>query len=83
MKKINEINLIEIPIKDQLLKINEILDDLCSSNGGIGNCSKTKILTADELLVKYIPPKAVEKKIKIKFKYVDDIWHITLEKEQK
>ena len=51
-------------IKDQLLRVDEILNELCSSNGGIGNCRKIEILTVEELLVKYIPPKAVEKKNK-------------------
>ncbi len=81
MSTVNQMNLIETPIKDQLLRVDEILIELCSSNGGIGNCRKIEILTGEELLVKYIPPKAVEKKIKIKFKYVENIWHITLEKE--
>ena len=80
MSTVNQMNLIETPIKDQLLRVDEILNELCSSNGGIGNCRKIEILTGEELLVKYIPPKAVEKKIKIKFKYVENIWHITLEK---
>ena len=64
MSTVNQINLIETPVKDQLLRVDEILSELCSSNGGIGNCRKIEILTGEELLVKYIPPKAVEKKNK-------------------
>jgi hypothetical protein len=81
MSTVNEINLIETPIKDQLLKVDGILSELCSSNGGIGNCRKIEILTSEEILVKYIPLKTVGKKIKIKIKYIENIWHITLEKE--
>ena len=61
-------------VKDQLFAVEEILKSITKTNS-------VEILTNEELLVKYIPPKAIEKKIKIKFKYKDDIWRITLEKE--
>jgi len=70
----NEINLLDKPIKEQLLAVEEILENINSSN-------PIAILTNEELLVKYIPPKAIEKKIKIKIKIKNDIWHIQLEKE--
>ena len=47
----------------------------------ITKTNSVEILTNEELLVKYIPPKAIEMKIKIKFKYKDDVWRITLERE--
>ena len=70
----NELNLKGKSVKDQLLAVEEILKSITKTNS-------VEILTNEELLVKYIPPKALEKKIKIKFKYKDDIWRITLEKE--
>ena len=70
----NELNLQGKSAKDQLLAVEEILKSITKTNS-------VEILTNEELLVKYIPPKALEKKIKIKFKYKDDIWRITLEKE--
>tara|TARA_Y100000817_G_scaffold137577_1_gene107881 strand:+ start:465 stop:689 length:225 start_codon:yes stop_codon:yes gene_type:complete len=70
----NELNLQGKSAKDQLLAVEEILKSITKSDS-------VEILTNEELLVKYIPPKAIEKKIKIKFKYKDDIWRITLEKE--
>ena len=74
MNNTNEINLLGKPIKEQLLAVEEILEKINSNN-------VTEILTNEELLVKYIPSKAIQKKIKMKFKYLDDIWHIQLEKE--
>ncbi|MEC7837742.1 MAG: hypothetical protein VX523_03375 [Chloroflexota bacterium] len=74
MKITNQINLLDKPIKDQLLVVEEILQKIKASN-------PIEILSKEELLVKYIPPKAVEKKIKIKIKIKNDIWHIQLEKE--
>jgi len=70
----SELNLKGKSVKDQLLAVEEILKSITKTNS-------VEILTNEELLVKYIPPKALEKKIKIKFKYKDDIWRITLEKE--
>ena len=57
----NEINLIDKPVKDQLLAVEEILESISSENS-------IEIITNEELLIKYIPPKAIEKKIKIKIK---------------
>jgi|TARA_B100001094_G_scaffold52141_1_gene47666 hypothetical protein len=74
MNKLKEINLLGKPVKDQLLAVEKILENINSSN-------PTEILTNEELLVKYIPPKALEKKIKIKFKFKNDVWSIQLEKE--
>ena len=62
----NELNLQGKSAKDQLLAVEEILKSITKSDS-------VEILTNEELLVKYIPPKALEKKIKIKFKYKDDI----------
>tara|TARA_S200000501_G_scaffold330144_1_gene331240 strand:- start:129 stop:353 length:225 start_codon:yes stop_codon:yes gene_type:complete len=70
----NEVNLIDKPVKDQLLAVGEILESISSENS-------IEIITNEELLIKYIPPKAIEKKIKIKLKLKDEIWHIHLEKE--
>jgi len=54
--------------------VGEILESISSENS-------IEIITNEELLIKYIPPKAIEKKIKIKLKLKDEIWHIHLEKE--
>ena len=70
----NEINLIDKPVKDQLLAVEEILESISSENS-------IEIITNEELLIKYIPPKAIEKKIKIKLKLKNGNWHIHLEKE--
>ena len=70
----NEINLIDKPVKDQLLAVEEILESISSENS-------IEIKTNEELLIKYIPPKAIEKKIKIKLKLKNENWHIHLEKE--
>ena len=70
----NEINLIDKPVKDQLLAVEEILESISSENS-------MEIITNEELLIKYIPPKAIEKKIKIKLKLKNENWHIHLEKE--
>ena len=55
MNTLKEINLLGKPVKDQLLAVEKILENINSSN-------PTEILTNEELLVKYIPPKALEKK---------------------
>ena len=70
----NEINLIDKPVKDQLLAVEEILESISSENS-------IEIITNEELLIKYIPPTAIEKKIKIKLKLKNENWHIHLEKE--
>lgn len=70
----NEVNLIDKPVKDQLLAVGEILESISSENS-------IEIITNEELLIKYIPPKAIEKKIKIKLKLKNENWHIHLEKE--
>ena len=70
----NEINLIDKPVKDQLLAVEEILESISSENS-------IEIITNEELLIKYSPPKAIEKKIKIKLKLKNENWHIHLEKE--
>ena len=70
----NEINLIDKPVKDQLLAVEEILESISSENS-------IEIITNEELLIKYIPPKAIEKKLKIKLKLKNENWHIHLEKE--
>ena len=70
----NEINLIDKPVKDQLLAVEEILESISSENS-------IEIITNEELLIKYIPSKAIEKKIKIKLKLKNENWHIHLEKE--
>ena len=70
----NEINLIDKPVKDQLLAVEEILESISSENS-------IELITNEELLIKYIPPKAIEKKIKIKLKLKNENWHIHLEKE--
>jgi hypothetical protein len=70
----NKINLVGTPVKDQLLTIEKILE-----NEDIE--SHIEIITNEEIVIKYIPPKAMEKKIKIKIKSLNNNWHIILDKE--
>jgi len=58
MRTMNKINLVGTPVKDQLLTIEKILE-----NEDIE--SHIEIITNEEIVIKYIPPKAMEKKIKI------------------
>ena len=53
----SELNLKGKSVKDQLLAVEEILKSITKTNS-------VEILTNEELLVKYIPPKAIEMKIK-------------------
>jgi len=74
MRTMNKINLVGTPVKDQLLTIEKILE-----NEDIEN--KIEIIKNEEIVIKYIPPKAMEKKIKIKIKSLNNNWHIILDKE--
>ena len=74
MKIMNKINLVGKPVKEQLLTVEKILINKFKEN-------HIEIITNEEILLKYIPPKAIEKKMKIKIKSLNNNWHITLEKE--
>ena len=66
------INLVGKPVKEQLLTIEKLL-----KNKDIEN--HIEIITNEEILIKYIPQKAIGKKIKIKTQ--SNNWHIILDKE--
>ena len=74
MKIMNKINLVGKPVKEQLLTVEKILINKFKEN-------HIEIITNEEILIKYIPPKAIEQKMKIKIKSLNNNWHITLEKE--
>ena len=74
MSIMNKINLVGKAVKDQLLTVEKILEDNNIENS-------LEIITDEEILIKYIPPKAIEKKIKIKIKSLNNNWHIILNKE--
>ena len=74
MSIMNKINLVGKAVKDQLLTVEKILEDNNMENS-------LEIITDEEILIKYIPPKAIEKKIKIKIKSLNNNWHIILNKE--
>ena len=74
MKIMNKINLVGKAVKEQLLTIEKILEDNNMENS-------LEIITDEEILIKYIPPKAIEKRIKIKIKSLNNNWHIILNKE--
>ena len=61
MKIMNKINLVGKAVKEQLLTIEKILEDNNMENS-------LEIITDEEILIKYIPPKAIEKKNKNKNK---------------
>ena len=52
MRTMNKINLVGTPVKDQLLTIEKILE-----NEDIE--SHIEIITNEEIVIKYIPPKAM------------------------
>ena len=74
MSIMNKINLVGKAVKEQLLTIEKILEDNNMENS-------LEIITDEEILIKYIPPKAIEKRIKIKIKSLNNNWHIILNKE--
>tara|TARA_B110000438_G_scaffold181639_1_gene173531 strand:+ start:89 stop:313 length:225 start_codon:yes stop_codon:yes gene_type:complete len=74
MSIMNKINLVGKAVKDQLLTVEKILEDNNMENS-------LEIITDEEILIKYIPPKAIEKRIKIKIKSLNNNWHIILNKE--
>ncbi len=69
-----EINLVGKSAKKQLLEVEKILNSF-------SNEEKIILITNEEILVKYIPPKALSKKINVNIKIVENLWQITLEKE--
>ena len=74
MSIMNKINLVGKAVKDQLLTVEKILEDNNMENS-------LEIITDEEILIKYIPPKAIEKRIKIKIKSLNNNWQIILNKE--
>jgi len=69
-----EINLVGKSAKKQLLEVEKILNSFPKEE-------KIILITNEEILVKYIPPKALSKKINVKIKIVENLWQIKLVKE--
>ena len=69
-----EINLVGKSVKKQLLEVEKILDSFSKEK-------KIILITNEEILVKYIPPKALSKKISVKIKIVENLWQIKLVQE--
>jgi len=69
-----EINLVGKSVKKQLLEVEKILNSFSKEE-------KILLITNEEILVKYIPPKALSKKISVKIKIVENLWQIKLVKE--
>ena len=67
-----EINLVGKSAKKQLLEVEKILNSF-------SNEEKIILITNEEILIKYKPPKALSKKINVKI--VENLLQITLEKE--
>ena len=75
MNVLNKINLVNLPVKKQILKIDQILESFTLENDNL------EIYTNEEILIKYIPTKALKKNINIKISMSDEIWKIKLIKK--
>lgn len=75
MNVLNKINLVNLPVKKQILKIDQILESFTLDNDNL------EIYTNEEILIKYIPTKALKKNINIKISMSDEIWKIKLIKK--
>jgi len=75
MNVLNKINLVNLTVKKQILKIDQILESFTLDNDNL------EIYTNEEILIKYIPTKALKKNINIKISMSDEIWKIKLIKK--
>ncbi len=75
MNVLNKINLVNLPVKDQILKVDQILESFILDGDNI------EIYTNEEILIKYLPTKALKKNISIKISMSDETWKIKLIKK--
>ena len=75
MNVLNKINLVNLPVKDQILKVDKILESFILDGDNL------EIYTNEEILIKYIPTKALKKNISIKISMSDETWKIKLIKK--
>ena len=75
MNVLNKINLVNLPVKDQILKVDQILESFILDGDNL------EIYTNEEILIKYIPKKALKKNISIKISMSDETWKIKLIKK--
>ncbi len=76
MNVLNKINLIDQPVKAQIIKLEEIIDTISNDNNDY------EIYTNEEIIIKYIPSKILKKNINIKISMSNEIWKIKLKKEK-
>ena len=75
MNVLNKINFVNLPVKDQILKVDKILESFILDGDNL------EIYTNEEILIKYIPTKALKKNISIKISMSDETWKIKLIKK--
>ena len=64
-----EIDLRNIKLSDQIKKVTEIIES---------NFIETSIITNEETIIKMIPMQILNKKIKCKMKFTDNLWRVNL-----
>tara|TARA_Y100000816_G_scaffold226944_1_gene171987 strand:+ start:750 stop:965 length:216 start_codon:yes stop_codon:yes gene_type:complete len=64
-----EIDLRNIKLSDQIKKVNEIIES---------DFVETSIITNEETIIKMIPMQILNKKIKCKMKFTDNLWRVNL-----
>ena len=64
-----EIDLRNIKLSDQIKKVNEIIES---------DIVETSIITNEETIIKMIPMQILNKKIKCKMKFTDNLWRVNL-----
>ena len=75
MNVLNKINLVNLPVKDQILKVDQILESFILDGDNL------EIYTNEEILIKYLPTKVLKKNISIKISMSDETWKIKLIKK--
>ena len=76
MNVLNKINLIDQPVKAQIIKLEEIIETISNDNNDY------EIYTNEEIIIKYLPSKILKKNINIKISMSNEIWKIKLKKEK-
>ena len=76
MSVLNKINLIDQPVKAQIIKLEEIIETISNDNNDY------EIYTNEEIIIKYLPSKILKKNINIKISMSNEIWKIKLKKEK-
>lgn len=76
MSILNKINLVDQPVKAQIIKLEEIIDTISNDHNDY------EIYTNEEIIIKYLPSKILKKNINIKISMSNEIWKIKLKKEK-